>query len=231
MKANLHLFKIIPICVLLAHCDHIVNSGQELELKCEPNQETLMPLEVGNYWVYQIWPFIQPDTVIEEITRKVPVTIAGVTYEAFAFSQLYPVKGSRPPLEWLYWNGPCGLYWLGGISPTDTLFYKTLLFKYPAEVGESWKTVRIGYADGIGFYFTDTITVSLISKNETITTPAGDFNAYVYSYRKRPSDDVYWPWDYYHYFIPALGRVAYTTRNVGEETLVNRMYLIRHGKK
>ncbi len=236
MKANFSLLRMILLCVLLASCDHGMNSVPEPmpepELVCEQAQEELMPLEVGNYWVYQIWPFITPDTVIAEITRKVPVTIAGITYEASALSPLYPVNGVRPPLEWLYWNGPCGLYWLGGIAENDTLLYKTLLYKYPAEVGESWKTVRISYVYDLGFYFLDTLTVSLVSKNETISTPAGDFNAYVYSYRKHPSDDIAGELNYYHYFIPELGRVAYITRWADEEArILDRMYLIRHDKR
>jgi hypothetical protein len=234
MKAKFHLFKIIPLFVFLAQCDHIVNSGPEPipELKCEPSASgELMPLEAGNYWVYQIWPFITPDTVITEVTRKVPVKINGETYEASAVSPPYPIHGARPVVEWLYWNGPCGLYWLGGIAESDTFLYKTLLFKYPAEVGESWTTVRINYEPYFrGFYFFDTLTVSLVSKEETITTPAGEFKCYLYSYRKRPDDDVYLMWDYYHYFIPDLGRVAYITKDADEEAMVkDRMYLIRFG--
>ncbi|KAA0226829.1 hypothetical protein EDS67_18705 [candidate division KSB1 bacterium] len=183
MKANSHLFRIISLCAFLSYCDHGMNTlpepapgpEPEPELVCEPGQEELMPLDVGTYWFYQAWTPSTPETLKAEITRKVPVIIDGVTYEASALTPLYPFNRARPPFEFLYWNGPCGLYWLGGVSPTDTLFYKTLLFKYPAEVGESWTTIRINYDPVFcKFYFFDTLTVSLTRNYEMIDVGGHD---------------------------------------------------------
>lgn len=187
-------------------------------------------MAVGNSWTYQIWPFATPDTAIAEITRKVSVTIDGVNYDASAFQIPHNVKGEPPPFEWLYWNGPDGLYWLGGIAERDTLLYKSLLFKYPARVGESWTAIRINYDQAFGnFYFFDTLSVSLVSKDEPIVTPADTFQCYVYTYRKKPSYDIALELDYYHYYIPKLGRVAYITRWANEEArILDEMYLISH---
>lgn len=191
------------------------------------NSSELTPLRVGNYWRYQAWFFIEPFTVKAEITRKVSVNIAGVTYEASAYLIPYPIDTEPPPFEWLYWNGPDGLYCLGGISPTDTLFYKALQFKYPATVGESWPVIRINYDDYLGkFYFYDTLAVSLVSKDEPIETPAGKFKCHVYSYRKRPADDVATEWDYYHYYIPGLGRVAYTEKDTYDQLIKGKVLLL-----
>jgi len=218
MRVQFHLL-IVPFFLFFVHCDHAVEPTAS-------SSSELMSLRVGNYWRYQAWFFIEPFTVKAEITRKVSVNIAGVNYDAAAYLIPYPVNTEPPPFAWLYWNGPDGLYWLGGVSPTDTLLYKTLLFKYPAEMGESWRVIRINYDDyAEKFYFYDTLTVSLVSKNETIETPAGKFKCHVYSYRKKPADDVFVKWDYYHYYIPGLGRVAYITRSSDDQSIRDRVLL------
>lgn len=224
MRIHFHFVRLLPLFFLFAHCGSPVEPPS--------NHGELMPMEAGNYWIYQTWPFATPDTARAEITRKVSVTIDGVTYEASAFLLPYNVKGTRPPFEWLYWNGPDGLYWLGGIAATDTLLYKSLLFKYPAKVGESWTAIRINY-DSVyeKFYFFDTLSVSLVSKNEAIETPGGGFNCYVYSYRRQLSD-IAVPLNYYHYYVPGLGRVAYITRWDDEAAdILDEMYLISHELK
>lgn len=191
----------------------------------------LMPMQVGSFWVYQAWRPDPPETLKAEITRKVSVSIDGVTYEASAYLLPYPVNGPRPPFEWLYWNGPDGLYWLGGISKTDTLLYKALLFKYPVQGGESWNVIRINYDDANQrFYFFDTLAVSLVSKDEPIETPAGEFKCYVYKYSKRSAFDVYENWDYYHYFTPGIGRAAYIQINSITGRPLDRLYLMEYSK-
>lgn len=219
MRTQLHLLTAI-LFLLLVHCEHAVDPTTFL------NTRELMPLQAGNIWYYQVWAFATPFTARAEIARKVPLTIGGVSYDASAYLIPYPTNIEPPPFAWLYWNGPDGLYWLGGISPTDTLLYKTLLFKYPAEVGESWRVIRINYDDyEEKFYFDDTLTVSLVSKNEIIETPAGKFKCHVYSYRKRPADDVSVKWDYYHYYLPGLGRIAYITRSSDDQSIRDRILL------
>jgi len=219
MRAKFHLL-VVPFLLLLVHCDHAVDPARL-------NSSELMPLQAGNTWLYQVWAFATPFTARAEIARKISVTIAGVNYDASAYLIPYPVNTEPPPFAWIYWNGPDGLYWLGGISPTDTLLYKTLLFKYPAEIGESWRVVRINYDDyEEKFYFNDTLTVSLTSKNEVIETPAGKLKCHVYSYRKRPADDVATEWDYYHYYIPGLGRVAYTEKSTYDQRIKGKVLLL-----
>ncbi len=194
--------------------------------ECNPDTTgVLMPLQPGNYWRYLIWNFIDPDTVIGEISREIPVTIDGVIYNAAAYRLPYWIHGTPPPFEWLYWNGPEGLYWLGGIAARDTLLHKTLLFKYPAEVGDSWTTVRIDYDHWDGFYYLDTLTVDLVSKDETIETPTGNFQCHVYHYRKK-LDDIFVPLDYYHYFIPDVGRIAFISKWADDQAIFDKMLLI-----
>lgn len=79
------------------------------------------------------------------------------------------------------------------------------------------------------FYIKDTVTYSLIAKDETIETPAGKFRCYVYEYVKWPEDDVPDNWHYRHYFSPGIGLVALivTSENEGrvkEKTLLWKYY-------
>ncbi|MEX1276602.1 MAG: hypothetical protein WD898_02035 [Candidatus Paceibacterota bacterium] len=206
----------ISFLLCFNHCDVSVNSEESGEL---------MPLRVGNHWLYQAWYFSTPDTLKAELTRQVEVTIEGVKYQALAY-QVYLPGQPRPPYEWLYWAGPKGLYSLGGIAETDTLLYKKLIFKYPARVGESWPVVGIYFGFDQRFHFLDTLTYTLVSKNEAIETPAGRFECHLYTYRKKPAEDVFEPWDYYHYFSPGLGKVAYITKGASDGRTIDREYLL-----
>jgi hypothetical protein len=168
----------------------------------------LMPLTVGNKWRYLSGLFNPPDTTIFEITRKMPVTIDSVTYDASAYIY-YRQGGTKPEFEWLHWNGADGLYWLGGVSGRDSLFIKKLGFKYPAEVGESWLVPILAYSrSDERFYIRDTLTFHVIATDEEIETPAGKFKCYVYKYRRRPAPDVFAYWNYLLYYSPGIGSVA-----------------------
>ncbi|MBI3580437.1 MAG: hypothetical protein HY089_13615 [Ignavibacteriales bacterium] len=217
MRKRNNFFRVIPL-LLLAHCESPLPPEEMGEL---------MPSETGNYWFYQVWNFTAPDTFKGEITRQVEVTIDGEKHLASAYTSYLP-NNWRPSYEWLYWNGPDGLYQLGGITKTDTFLYKTLMFKYPAKVGESWSFKRIYYGYDQKFHFFDTLTVSLLGKNEEIDTPAGKFKCYAYTYRKRPADDVFEEWDYYYYYYAGIGEVAYITRGVSDGRIIDRRYLISH---
>jgi hypothetical protein len=185
----------------------------------------LMPLTVGNKWRYLSGLFNPPDTTIFEITRKMPVTIDSVTYDASAYIY-YRQGGTKPEFEWLHWNGADGLYWLGGVSGRDSLFIKKLGFKYPAEVGESWLVPILAYSrSDERFYIRDTLTFHVIATDEEIETPAGKFKCYVYKYSRKPADDVLERWDYYEYYFPGLGPVAFISRGQSDQRLIDRAVL------
>jgi len=189
----------------------------------EPKE--IMPLGVGNKWTYLSGTFSIPDTTVLEITRQILVTIDSVTYQGSAYK--YYVQGAaKPDFEWLYWNGDDGLYRLGGVSSQDSFYVKRLAFKYPAEIGESWFYSNLAYSRvDEQFYTRDTLNIFLIAKEEEFETPAGKFYCYVYKYSRKPADDVFEHWDYYDYFSPGIGLVAFTIRGQSDGRLIDQSVL------
>jgi hypothetical protein len=186
----------------------------------------LMPLTVGNRWRYLSGLFNPPDTTVLEITRRIPVTIEGVAYEASAY-KYYRQGGAVSDVEWLHWNGDDGLYWLGGISDADTLLLKKLGFKYPAEVGESWPVPTMAYSSSDRrFYVRDTLTFHVVSTKEELETPAGKFECFVYRFSRKPAPDVLAYWNYFEYYSPGLGWVAEIVRDPFENDRVKGMTIL-----
>lgn len=138
----------------------------------------------------------------------------------------YLQGGTKPEFEWLHWNGDNGLYWLGGISTGDSLFIKTLGYKYPAEVGESWLVPILAYSRYENrFYIRDTLRFHVVATNEEIETPAGKFNCYVYKFSRKPADDVSQSWDYYDYYYPGVGLVGSISRGQSDQRITDKSVL------
>lgn len=172
----------------------------------------LWPLKPGNVWLYFVSiPYLPSfrDTLRIEVTGTEIVTVEQKAYEAAKLS--YSSYSQQPPdYQWLTWSGPEGIYGLGGIASSDTFVVKHLWFKYPAEVGEEWSVPRLYFSrDQKKFYIRDTLTYSLVAKDETLETPAGKFKCYVYQFSKRPEEDVAGVVDYKYYFMPGVGLVGY----------------------
>ena len=200
----------LPLLLLtLASCDLLGDDeGEERERE-------LMPLAVGNYWAYSSW-YLQEalsDSFQVVVTREVTITEGGSPHQAFAWS--YRFGESQEPLEWLYRNDQDGLRVAGGVTDTDTLVldHAALEYKYPAEVGEAWPSVRLGYRSDEGIVVVDTIVVSLIATDEPFDTPLGTFTCYVYRFSFSPAEDVAASWNVYRYYVPGVGNVGEVIRS------------------
>jgi len=226
MKCFLSVHRWVPLLILLAlllaACDGL-GSGDE--------REPIRPLAVGNYWAYTLDYFVFPtDTFRVEITRAVELPHEGRRVQTFA-EQFFNVDGTlRVGWEKLLFNRAEGLYQQGGLAEADTFLTRTLAYKYPAKVGETWPFVRYGYDRFTQkFVITDTLTMTLVATDEEIETPAGTFTCYVYNYSFLPADDVATPWDVYDYFAPGVGNVAQIIRNQprydSEGNIVQEAYL------
>ncbi len=183
-------------------------------------EDVLMPLTAGNYWASQqlSLPEGLADSAIVTITGDTLVQIDNTAYRAAIQSFTYPIDGTPSDLRWLYWNGTDGLYLMGGISSTDTLVHKMLLYKYPAQEGDSWEIQRLLYS-----YYTQeyeiedtTTTYTCVATDEEFNTPAGTFICYVYHHRITIWEEPGLPiedWDYYEYYAPNVGRVGTLIRS------------------
>lgn len=216
------LFLLLPLLFSLSACDLFGENN--------PGSDTsvLLPLAVGNYWAYSTtWlGGAITDSFTVEITRQVPVTYQGEAFTAFAESVRLN-ELSQPEFEWLRGNGEGGLYTMGGIAETDTLVLRKLERKYPAQVGETWATVRLVYrlSSTREFDVEDTVTVSLEAVEESFETPAGRFACHVYKYSFRPADDVVEWWDVFEYYAPGVGLVGEVIRGQADGRLLQETTL------
>lgn len=187
----------------------------------EMQEAVLMPLTTGNTWLYQTQLFISGDPV-EGLTDSTGSRIIGQTQVSFEGQMIEvgiqeffdPASGQAREAKWLTWNGPDGLYSLGGISIRDTLVRKVLKLKFPVEVGESWQFPSLAYDLGERkFVLDDTLTFTCVSTDTPFVTLVDTFQCYVYKYSQRPEEDVLEIWDYFFYYTPGVGLVGTEIRS------------------
>ena len=179
-------------------------------------KDQIMPLTVGNRWVYATtYSYGQGDTIIWEVLSKTDVDIGGGKITAYGMN--YYLKGSaQPDYQWLFSNKSDGLYVLGGLTKTDTLITMYLKLKYPSVENDSYQVIGLRYSRSNEiFYIKDTLMFSLVSTSDTLETPAGKFTGcYVYNYRIKQADDVSGFDDFHDYFVPGVGLVGTIVRTV-----------------
>ena len=185
-----------------------------------PPENELIPLEVGNYWVYEQW-YLDPsnkDTVREEIigTRRIIAedNIADA-YKSVRFR--YDSRPADDALIALKANGPDGHYFLGGWTEIDSLYINNRRYAYPAEAGDSLESRQILFDTEMQEYkIGSTRTIELMETNRTITTPAGVFeNCYVYRHQDY---NRLFPYYQYIYVKPGIGIVGGKTVGTNDST-------------
>ena len=172
----------------------------------------IWPLEKGNLWKYNIKePSYITDDLNMEILDTIRIEYAGKNYTVY--KQVTYFEGtSKPNIHHLYWNGPEGTYYMGAITDNDTLLIKSLAYKYPAEIGDSWERLVIDYSNPAEkFYIADTLTFSLIDKGVKYQSEIGDFNCYLYEFQGYPSPDIPTNWRFKYYLSPGNGIVGRLT--------------------
>lgn len=216
MRPTLTLTLCVALAVLagtaLTGCDSTVDRPEG------PAPDELFPLEVGNRWLYRSWYFSpsNADSFAVEITERLTFEHRGETLTAYAESR--GLLGEEPlPWQWLYGYGRDGLYLMGGLTATDTLYTKLLERRTPMRVDDGHRFTRLAYGTGwttgpaseARFYVSDdTLEVRLLAEGHPFETPMGTFDCYVYWYEFLPSDDTNGLWDVFDYFVPGIGMVA-----------------------
>jgi hypothetical protein len=91
------------------------------------NPEGIWPLKPGNVWLYKIIHPTWIDANLKtEITGTMTVTYGGQNYTV-AEMAFYGIGESLPEYPWLYWKGSDEVYFMRGVSPTDTFVVKRKL--------------------------------------------------------------------------------------------------------
>ncbi len=191
--------------------------------------DELIPLIVGNYWVYETtYLDVQKDTIRYEVSHKIDVPIGDTSYTAYA-ANFVPFQEGLEPHYWLRRNGELGIYNMGGISDTDTLFTNEVEYKLPSEVGETIQTPQISFSyDRFEFYVSDTLSITLIDDDRKIITPAGTFECYVYNFQLDAGDDVLSDFDYYLFYSPGIGLVKQEERGERRQNIITEMILMEY---
>lgn len=196
--------------------------------------DVLMPLAVGNYWEYEYNYLSLKDTLRYEVVKEIQVPWGDTSYTAYGFN-LVPFPPGAPEYYWLYRNGEAGLYLMGGIADTDTLFMNDLEKWYPAAEGQTWEIPRLAFSrDSLKFYVSDTLDVTLIDTNRETETPAGTFTCYVYKFTIEFLEDghPFTSWDYYMHYSPGFGLVAQTSIGIDDpDRFKEEMYLMNYKVK
>lgn len=193
-------------------------------------ENVLQPLTVGNWWDYEVrqsqWENPAVDTIRYEVTAEVPVTVEGASHTAFAFN-LLPFPEGMPEYYWLYRNTEDGLYTMGGVAETDTLFIQNIDKKYPAEIGETWESSQISFSrSDLEFYINDTLKITVVDTDREVETPAGTFRCIVYHFDLSAGDDVAERLDYFQFYSLGTGLIKQEERGQFDNRLISELVLI-----
>lgn len=190
------------------------------EPSCQADQLTdpataIEPDRLCGYWIYMAGPaspYATDDTLRFEIRKH--HNIAASSGPAYTRIDYFNGLEVDRPGQYLFANRPDGLHIVGYITPEDSVFYDTLLYPYPARVGDKGAFVRAG-RDPVTdeLRIGDTLEVEVLATNTMLDTPAGSFSAYHYRFLIPPPFDVAIG-DYVdNYFAPGVGRIAQIVRS------------------
>ncbi|MBW6516166.1 MAG: hypothetical protein K0B81_06080 [Candidatus Cloacimonetes bacterium] len=133
---------------------------------------TIMPLALDNYWLFNDITYQPPYTWEEE--SKIEITgFRKVTYNGneviVFFWNWYDIETDTPQnRKTLVRNEEEGLYYYGQqIGSTVSDIRRLLFIKYPVSLGDEWE-----YIDGV--------SIKCISVSTTIETPLGEIDCYAY---------------------------------------------------
>ena len=202
----------ILIAAFVIGCDSIPREvEQKLVCTHTPQYGRLMPMELGNYWDYQE---VFDEDRIADTTRFslfTEINIPGYLDSYRVFGGRWYNLGDTPSNRIELWsNQGDGIHRSGIIALGDTLSEDFLGFPFPAtpDTKVYWYAYQKNETTG-EFEKRDSTLVELISTDEIIDTPAGQFSAHAYRYAtKPPVDDVSYGSIIYWHVVPALGIVA-----------------------
>jgi hypothetical protein len=221
MKKDVIIYSAILVLLLIGCKDHSDNPVISKPVE----YDTLVPLNIGNYWLYQGY-YLNDDGSVNFpqsakfgfiIDDTISQTISGertVCYKLFncgeELTPYYDKPGSFEGSKLIYHNKN-GLFY-SGIEKYDTLkiAFNDLIFPYPTKTGNS-VSAHVFYYSTLGNYSNiqdDIITDYIcISTDSLFTTPIGDFRCIVYKMTYSDLEPLYRA-EVYYFIKPGVGIVG-----------------------
>jgi hypothetical protein len=204
---------VLLISLVLTSCHN------STEPPIDENKGPLIPLAVGNYWVYQQYTLNNDGSILYaekllsgfKISDTLSVTLNGEKQITFQCSICDSSANWTSSEARLIYIGKDGIYY-AGIADNDTLklSFNDLMFKYPATKGEE-TLAHTFYVDIFGNFLNipDSISnsYSCISMDSIFSTPIGNFSCIVYKLQLT-LDNVFYLGDLYYFLKPGLGLVG-----------------------
>lgn len=153
---------LIVVMVIMLSCTN--------ETSTEPQLETyLKPLDIGNYWIYNLSTFEEP--MRYEVVEEIEFLVDGA---------LKPVKRiAMANLDYYEFNDDEGYHYIQNftsVAGEDSLSnFSVLKYKYPVTINDSW----FQDFENDGLTSNDNV-VECISTNTIINFTAGDFECIAY---------------------------------------------------
>ncbi|MEO9884667.1 MAG: hypothetical protein ABJR05_02480 [Balneola sp.] len=223
------LLTFISVVIIIAGCGFTGNEEKELNELIAPENE-LIPLEVGNYWVYEQW-YLDPsfkDTVREEVIGKRRIVAEDIIVDAFESVRFrYDTRPADDAILPIKANGPDGHYFLGAWAKVDSLYINNRRYKYPAKVGDVWKSTSSIYdSKNSRFLIGSSRTIELIDTTKTVVTAAGTFeNCYVYKNNDfSPTSTL----THFYYIKPTVGIIGLDSRIDDEPELLGQWRILEY---
>lgn len=205
------VLRIIPLLFIISLVGCSKNDNPVSSDNTHVNSGDILPLAVGNEWIYIDEYFSangspeNTDTVKLGITGKTNITYQGKSVEVFYWNWYY---GDQPDeLKMLCRNEEDGCYSYGlQRGDNKLLLQKSLWLKYPVTVGDSWKMFSYAITDS-SMSIADTVTYSCRSVNEKFNTLKGEMECY--GYYSRTNDHEGHKYEQFTYFAKNVGYVGF----------------------
>ena len=190
------LILIIALTFLIPNCSNLTDPE-------ENDEKVIMPLSVGNEWIYEIsyvsynfhtgpdtmsfYTNNYPDTSEQKVLNK------KIIETQIGFVEVYAV-GTDYWSDLKFYSNTCiGLVQYRWDNQNEIYYASNLLAKYPADIGDTWQ-------------YDGNQACQCISTNEKLKTPAGTFKCYVYEVVDESASDNNHKRFYY---APNIGLIAY----------------------
>lgn len=186
------VISLLALSLTLGACELTSPDDRGLVCSKEPQPGVIQPLEVGNYWTFQVrgtaGRFIK--MITQSVVDSLEFAYEGRDIRAW---QIYWDHGHRfddqegtPLLS----NGIDGLYNNGMVRLGDTVLTNGIRLLYPTTAGTQFDPGGTRILSGGLVREFDDLRTTVVSTDSIIATPAGLFSAYVYSRTHIPSGDA-----------------------------------------